>query len=44
MNKNKIAFKDMEDMLKSPTLKSPREVLKKLKEIDKKGYAPNGGK
>ncbi len=35
MNKNKIAFKDMEDILKSPSLKSAREVLMKLKELDK---------
>lgn len=35
MNRNRIALKDMENILKSPSLKSAREVLKKLKELDK---------
>lgn len=43
MNKNKIAYKEIEEILKSPTLKSARDVLKKLKELDKTGYKPNGG-
>lgn len=43
MNRNKIALKEMEDILKSPTLKSAREVLLKLKEIDRNGYKPKGG-
>jgi len=43
MNKNKIAMKDMENILKSPTLRSAREVVKKLKELDKQSVKTKGG-
>ncbi|MCJ8500159.1 response regulator [Desulfatitalea alkaliphila] len=34
MNKHKIALQDVESILKTPTMKSAREVLQKLKELD----------
>jgi len=43
MNRNKIAMKDMENMLKSPTLKSAREVMLRLKELDKQRVNKEGG-
>lgn len=43
MNRNKIALKDMETILKTPTLKSAREVLKKLQELDKQSLETKGG-
>ena len=43
MNKNKIAMKEMESILKAPTMKSAREVLKKLKELDKQSVDTKGG-
>jgi len=43
MNRNKIAMKDMENILKTPTLQSAREVLKKLKELDQKTVPTKGG-
>jgi DNA-binding NtrC family response regulator len=43
MNRNRIAMKDMENILKSPTLTSAREVLKKLKELDNQSVLTKGG-
>ena len=43
MNKNKIAMKDMENILKSPTLRSAREVVRKLKELDTEPVKIKGG-
>jgi DNA-binding NtrC family response regulator len=43
MNKNKIAMKDLESILKTPTMKSARDVLKKLKELDRQAMQTKGG-
>jgi DNA-binding NtrC family response regulator len=43
MNRNRIAMKEMEDILKSPSLTSAREVLKKLKELDKQSVHTKEG-
>jgi DNA-binding NtrC family response regulator len=43
MNKNKIAMKDMEAILRTPTMQSAREVLKKLKELDSQPVKNEGG-
>jgi DNA-binding NtrC family response regulator len=44
MNRNKIALADMADILRTPTMKSAREVLKKLQELDKQSVETKGGK
>jgi len=43
MNRNKIALADMADILRTPTMKSAREVLKKLQELDKQSVETKGG-
>jgi DNA-binding NtrC family response regulator len=43
MNKNDITAAQMEKILKSPTLKSTNDVLRKLKEIDKNHQQPKRG-
>lgn len=43
MNRNKIGLKDMETLLKTPTLKTAREVLKKLQALDKQLLKTKGG-
>jgi DNA-binding NtrC family response regulator len=43
MNRHRIAMKEMESILKTPTLKSAREVLLKLKELDQQSAPTKGG-
>lgn len=43
MNKSKFAMKDMENLLESPTLRSAREDVKRLKELDRQPVKTKGG-
>ena len=43
MNRNNISIEDLENILKSPTLRSIRDVLKKLKELDNPSMETKGG-
>jgi DNA-binding NtrC family response regulator len=43
MNRHKIAVEDMMNLLKAPAMRSPREVLRKLKELDRKQVKEMGG-